>query len=173
MRFVTIDSSKANLLLDLPGGVAAPSAQVSTVLLLKQLSASDKAVVTGASALEGGLGDLPGTSAAISAALGSTEELPTGFTKLVPPAATTAATAPPPPPPPPPPSPKRPVPVIVHPRRMYRPGPTCAPSAPHDQRHHGPALSHARIIIHQPLMASEITGQPSHTHASSLRDAPT
>ena len=84
VRFVTVDSSKSDLLLDLPGGVSSPTAQASTVLLLKQLSASDKAVVSAASTLEGGLGDAAGTAAAITVALDSTDELPAGFTKLVP-----------------------------------------------------------------------------------------
>jgi len=83
VRFVTVDTSKDNLLLDLPGGVAAPTAQTSTVLVLKQLSGStDKATLTGAAVVEGGLGDLPVTLTTLRAAMDSTEELPAGFTKL-------------------------------------------------------------------------------------------
>ena len=53
------------------------------MLLLKQLSApTDGKVASAALSLESGLGDAPGSAAALRAALDSPDELPAGFTKL-------------------------------------------------------------------------------------------
>lgn len=82
VRYVTVDSSKFNLLLDIPNGVTPPSAQKSTTLLLKQLSMADKDVRTAATAVDVGLADPQAIHGALRAAIESTDELPAGFTRL-------------------------------------------------------------------------------------------
>ena len=100
VRVVRVDSSKYNLLLDLPnGGVPPPTSSEATVLLLKQLprsagaeAADDGEGATGeeegadggappvaATVLAGGLRDLPRTLGEIGAALGSVDEVPAGL----------------------------------------------------------------------------------------------
>tara|TARA_B100000513_G_scaffold118971_2_gene52303 strand:+ start:98 stop:1417 length:1320 start_codon:yes stop_codon:yes gene_type:complete len=93
-RCVTVDSSKMNLSLDLPGGIPPPAAAKSTVILLKTVEsqpegASEPVRASAAMLLESGLADVPATREAIKAAIEAASAapnpaaaLPEGFTRL-------------------------------------------------------------------------------------------
>ncbi|KAL3923474.1 MAG: hypothetical protein SGPRY_004210 [Prymnesium sp.] len=80
VRFVTVDRSKTELLLDIPGGITPPTAQVSTVLLLKQVPSTQRG--SAAMVLERGLNDPQATVATLRDAMESEEEIPAAFTLL-------------------------------------------------------------------------------------------
>lgn len=87
VRFVTVDHAKQSLLLDLPGGLATPSAQQSTVLLLKQLAppaneGNAKASIKSPNAVKvliHGLNDAAETVSSIRVAFDDAADVPEGF----------------------------------------------------------------------------------------------